>query len=130
MVRKIKTLVVIDNLYTGGVATSLYNYLYFAHELMDIHLLVFDKDSIDKTKVPDNVEIVTPDKGLHILGKNHSRIKQESFLMMLYRLIMIFLARNINGVVSRMVLWPFVKRQSGYDIAIAYAQDDSYKSIF
>lgn len=129
MVRKIKTLVVIDNLYTGGVATSLYNYLYFAHELMDIHLLVFDKDSIDKTKVPDNVEIVTPDKGLHILGKNHSRIKQESFLMMLYRLIMIFLARNINGVVSRMILWPFVKMQSGYDLAIAYAQDDSYKSI-
>lgn len=129
MVRKIKTLVVIDNLYTGGVATSLYNYLYFAHELMDIHLLVFDKDSIDKTKVPDNVEIVTPDKGLHILGKNHSRIKQESFLMMLYRLIMIFLARNINGVVSRMMLWPFVKSQSGYDLAIAYAQDDSYKSI-
>ena len=40
MVRKIKTLVVIDNLYTGGVATSLYNYLYFAHELMDIHLLI------------------------------------------------------------------------------------------
>lgn len=129
MVRKIKTLVVIDNLYTGGVATSLYNYLYFAHELMDIHLLVFDEDSIDKTKVPDNVEIVTPDKGLHILGKNHSRIKQESFLMMLYRLIMIFLARNINGVVSRMILWPFVKMQSGYDLAIAYAQDDSYKSI-
>lgn len=129
MVRKIKTLVVIDNLYTGGVATSLYNYLYFAHELMDIHLLVFDKDSIDKTKVPDNVEIVTPDKGLHILGKNHSRIKQESFLMMIYRLIMIFIARNINGIVSRMILWPFVKRQSGYDLAIAYAQDDSYKSI-
>ena len=129
MVRKIKTLVVIDNLYTGGVATSLYNYLYFAHELMDIHLLVFDEDSIDKTKVPDNVEIVTPDKGLHILGKNHSRIKQESFLMMLYRLIMIFLARNINGVVARMILWPFVKMQSGYDLAIAYAQDDSYKSI-
>ena len=49
--------------------------------------------------------------------------------MMLYRLIMIFLARNINGVVSRMILWPFVKMQSGYDLAIAYAQDDSYKSI-
>lgn len=129
MVRKIKTLVVIDNLYTGGVATSLYNYLYFAHELMDIHLLVFDEDSIDKTKVPDNVEIVTPDKGLHILGKNHSRIKQESFLMMLYRLIMIFLARNINGVVSRMILWPFIKECGDFDVAIAYAQDDSYKSI-
>lgn len=71
---RLKTLVVIDNLYTGGVATSLYNFLYFTHERMDIHLLVFDEESIDITKIPEDIKIVTPSKYLHILGKNHSKI--------------------------------------------------------
>lgn len=126
---RVKTLVVIDNLYTGGVATSLYNFLYFAHEQMDIHLLVFDEESIDTTNIPEDIKIVTPSKYLHILGKNHLRIKQESLFLMFYRLLMIFLAKIINGVVARKFLWRFVERLQGYDLAIAYAQDDSYKSI-
>lgn len=129
MNKKLKVLVVIDNLYTGGVATSLYNYLYFAHNLMDIHLLVFNEESIDRTKVPDNVEILTPCNSLHILGKKHSDIKQESCLLTFIRLIMIFVARILNGVISRKLLWPFIKKQGDYDAAIAYSQDDSYKSI-
>ena len=126
---RLKTLVVIDNLYTGGVATSLYNFLYFTHERMDIHLLVFDEESIDITKIPEDIKIVTPSKYLHILGKNHSKIKQESRFLMFCRLLMIFIAKIKNGVVSRKLLWPFVEKVQGYDLAIAYAQDDSYKSI-
>lgn len=129
MNNKLKTLVVIDNLYTGGVATSLYNFLYFAHELLDIHLLVFNEDSIDRTKVPNNVEVKIPCKSLHILGKKHSDIKQESLLLTFFRLIMIFIARISNGVIARKLLWPFIRQQEEFDIAIAYAQDDSYKSI-
>lgn len=129
MESRLKTIVVIDNLYTGGVATSLYNFLYFAHELMDIHLLVFDEESIDIAQIPKDVCVITPSKYLHILGKNHSRIKKESSFLMICRLIMIFIARTINGVVSRKLLWLFVERLRGYDLAIAYAQDDSYKSM-
>lgn len=126
---KIKTLIVIDNLHIGGVATSLYNFLYFAHTRLDICLLSFNEDSIDKSKLPEGVRIIKPCKILHILGKNHAEIKQESFFMMISRLFMIFVAHFTNGVVSRKFLWPFVKNQGHYDLAIAYAQDDSWKSI-
>lgn len=126
---KPKTLVVIDNLYTGGVATSLYSFLYFARDLMSIYLLVFNEESIDRTKIPNNVEIVMPCKWLHILGKKHSDIKQESCVLTIYRLIMVFVARVLNGVMSRKLLWPFIKECGDFDVAIAYAQDDSYKSI-
>lgn len=127
--RRIKTLIVIDNLHTGGVATSLYNYLYFTRELLDISLLVFNEETIDYTKIPKEVLILRPSKCLHILGKNHSEIKQESLIMTILRLIMILIARVINGVFSRNFLWPFVDRIKEYELAIAYAQDDSYHAI-
>lgn len=126
---KLKTLIVIDNLHTGGVATSLYNFLHFVHNTLDIHLMVFNEESIDKTKVPDNIKVLKPCKLLHILGKNHSEIKKESVFLMIIRLVMIFIARYVNGVVSRNLLWPFVPKIGDYKLAIAYAQDDSYKSI-
>lgn len=126
---RLKTLIVIDNLHTGGVATSLYNFLYFVHSTLDIHLMVFNEESIDKTKIPDNVKVLTPCRLLHVLGKNHSEIKKESFALMIFRLVMIFIARYVNGVVSRNLLWPFIPKIGEYDLAIAYAQDDRYKSI-
>ena len=33
--KRLKTLIVIDNLKTGGVASSLYNYLAYVHDKMD-----------------------------------------------------------------------------------------------
>ena len=127
--KKLKTLIVIDNLHTGGVATSLYNFIHFAQSRLDIYLLSFNEESIDKSKLPNGVNIVKSSKILHILGKNHSEIKQESFIMMFYRLVMIFFARVFNGVLSRNFLWPLVSKEGEYDLAIAYAQDDSWKSI-
>lgn len=127
--KKLKTIVVIDNLHTGGVATSLYNFLHFVHNTQDIHLMVFNEDCIDRTKIPDSVKVLKPNRLLHVLGKNHSEIKQESFFLMIYRLVMIFIARYVNGVVSRNLLWPFIPKIGEYDLAIAYAQDDRYKSI-
>ena len=126
---KLKTLIVIDNLHTGGVATSLYNFIFFVNDLIDIHLLVFNEESIDYSKIPAAVHVIKPKKCLHILGKNHAEIRKESIFMMFYRLFMMFIARYINGVTSRKLLWPFIPRIGQYDIAIAYAQDDSYKSI-
>lgn len=127
--RKPKTVIVIDNLYTGGVATSLYNFLYFVHDKLDIDLLVFNEESVDINKVPKEVKILKPAKILHVLGKKQSEILKESIILALFRMVMVFFARRVNGVFARSLIMPFVKRISSYDLAIAYAQDDSYKSI-
>lgn len=127
--KRYKTLIVVDNLNTGGVATSLYNYLYYLHNYLSIDLLVFNEDSIDLSKVPNDVSLVNHDKILHILGKTHKEIRQESIVLTFLRLIMIFLARYVNGVFARSLIWPIVRNVGTYELAVAYAQDDSYKSI-
>jgi len=129
MMKRLKTLIVVDNLHTGGVATSLYNYLHFVHDKMDCSLLVFNEETIDANKIPSDVRILNSSKALHILGKNHEEIKQESIALMLFRLAMIFVARYVNGVAARKLLWPFVRKAGEYDLALAYAQDDSWRSI-
>lgn len=126
---KSKTLVVIDNLHSGGVATSLYNYIKYTNDWQDCELLVFNEESINIANIPDNVKVIKPQKILHILGKCHSEIKQESLLMTFIRLVMIFIARRVNGVLARKIVWPFVKTIGDYDLALAYAQDDSWHSI-
>lgn len=127
--QRINTLVVIDNLHAGGVATSLYNYLKYTQEKQHCDLLVFNEESIDLNRLPHDVTVLKTQKILHVLGKFHSEIKKESFFYTILRLIMIFIARGINGVAARKIIWPFVSRIGDYDFAIAYAQDDGWKSI-
>ena len=73
-----KALIVIDNLHTGGVATSLYNYLQYASKLMDCSLLAFNKSSIDLSRLPDNVAVLTPPAILQVLGKNCNELMPKS----------------------------------------------------
>jgi len=127
--KKFKALIVIDNLHIGGVATSLYNYLYFVHDRMDCTLLVFNEESIDISKVPITVKILKPSRVLHILGKTKSEIIAESRILGYFRLLLFLIARMFNGVVARNILWPFVSRIEGYDFVLSYAQDDSWKSL-
>ena len=126
---KIKTLIVLDNLRTGGVATSLYNFLHSTKDILDCDLLVFNEESIDEDKVPSSVKILQPQTLLHILGKFHNEIKEESSWMTLFRIVLFVFARYINGEFSRCLLFPFIRCLGNYDFAISYAQDDSWKSL-
>ena len=124
-----KTLIVIDNLNPGGVASSLYNFLNYAHKQMDCDLLVFNEQSIQPDEIPDNVKILPPKRLLHILGKTQSEITAESKSMAFFRLILIALSKFFNGEFARSFLWFFIRKTGHYDLAISYAQDDSWKSL-
>lgn len=127
--KKIKALIVIDNLHTGGVASSLYNYLHFVHDKMDCSLLVFNEESIDNEKIPSDVKVYATARILHILGKNRAEMSKESKLLSLFRTFLFVISRYINGECARFLLWPFVKRIAGFDLALSYAQDDSWTSL-
>lgn len=127
--KRLKTLIVIDNLKTGGVASSLYNYLAYVHDKMDCHLLTFDEDSIDKDKIPNNVKIIKTQSFLHILGKTQREIQRDSKFFALGRVIYTGLSKVKSGEFARRFYWPFIHNVGDYDLAIAYAQDDAWKSL-
>lgn len=125
----IKTLVVIDNLKTGGVASSLYNFLKYMHNDIHISLLVFDETSLDISRIPSNIHIIKPNKFLHILGKSQSDIYKESLFFYFLRLFFVFIARFFNGELSRSILFSFIKNLGTYDFVLAYAQDNTWHSL-
>jgi len=125
----LKALIVIDNLYVGGVATSLYNYLQYASKLMECTLLVFNKSGIDEKRLPDNVKILNPPAILQLIGKNRSELMVQSKSMALLKIVLMIICKLTNGEFVRKLIFPFVKSIGEYDLAVSYAQDDSWKSI-
>lgn len=126
---KKKTLIVIDNLNTGGVATSLYNYLKYTQDYLDCDLLVFNDESIESSKVPIGINILKSQHILHILGKNRNELSKESIVLNIFRNILFVLSRLLNGVYARKLLFPFIDKIGNYEFALAYAQDDSWNSL-
>ena len=92
-----KVLIVIDNLNTGGVATSFYNFLSEMCTEAEFDILVFNENSIDADKIPSNVNIINTQKILHILGKTHKEITLESKYLSFIQLILKVISRMING---------------------------------
>ena len=124
-----KVLLVIDNLNTGGVATSFYNFLSEMCTEAEFDILVFNENSIDADKIPSNVNIINTQKILHILGKTHKEITLESKYLSFVQLILKVISRMINGFWARKLLMPFIKGVGDYDLAIAYSQDDAWKNL-
>lgn len=129
IMKKFKTLIVIDNLNTGGVATSLYNFLHYAEEYMDIDLLVFDMQSIDYSRIPANIKLLKSDSRLSILGVSQKDMFYRSFFNSLKRLFYVLVSRIINGEFARSIMLSKISRLGSYDLAISYAQDNAWKSL-
>lgn len=124
-----KVLIVIDNLNVGGVATSLYNYLYAMSGSANYDLLVFNEESIQLDEIPQTVNVLLTPKVLHLLGKTNKEMWVESPILTFVRVFLQIVARYTNGVFSRKLLMPFIKTIGNYDIAIAYSQDDAWNNL-
>lgn len=128
-IKKLKTLIVIDNIHVGGVATSLYNFLVYATRYFDVDLFVFNEQSVDSARLPDGVNVLKIPKKLKILGMGQSEIKKYSLRYALKRAFYVGLTRLTSGQFARSILFLTVKRLKKYDLAIAYAQDNAWKSL-
>ena len=126
-----QTLIVIDNLRTGGVATSLKNFVRSASREMEISLLVFNDEETEKTEFPENVRFLKPQKLLGIFGKRQKEVAARSPLLALYRGFLVVMARLFGGRFSRRLLFPFIRvlRERSYDLAVSFANDDGYHSL-
>lgn len=129
MKKRKKTLVVIDNLHTGGIASSLYNLLYYTHDKLDYHLLVFNKKSIDLSRIPQDVLVLDTPNCLKILGMSQEEIKKESIILYFIRAILVIISKISNGEFARKVLFLCIKKVHKYDLAISFAQDNGWHTL-
>ena len=128
METKIKTIIVIDNLCVGGIATSLYNFLHFTQRWLECDLLVFDPESVDMNRIPEGVRVLKSSSTLKILGKSQREINDDSCFYAILRAFLVLTSRVFSGEFSRKILFSCKKIQ-GYDLAISFAQDNGWKSL-
>lgn len=125
----IKAIFIIDNLNIGGVATALYNCLSHTSELMDISLMVFDPETIDRNRISDKICLVTPSEKVSILARTQEQCMNESKVRGLFRLALVLISRIFGGKIARNILFSMMPIYGEYDLAISYVHDVSRKSL-
>ena len=124
-----KILFVIDKLNFGGVSSSLSNLLNEIHDTHECSLLVFSGDNKSDIVIPNNVEIIKPNKLLSILGKSQKEIMAESKILGIFRAMLVTLARTTSGLFARRILFGLIEEITGFDLAISYTHDVNWNSL-
>ena len=129
MTNRVKTIVVIDSMSVGGIATSLYNFLNHTSQWLDCDLLVFDPESVDPERIPEHIRIVPCRDSLKMLGVCQREYIKKHPVPGLYRAALVLLARITSGEFARKILFATSKKISGYELAISFAHDNGWKSL-
>ena len=126
-----RLLLVIDNLTTGGITTSLYNFLQSINpEKVECDLLVFDRDSINYNKIPSYIRVIDGADRLCILGVSREKIRMKSIFKALSRACLVLVSKLFSGNIARNILFMGMQlKEQKYDLAIAYCHDLSRKAL-
>ena len=121
----------IDNLTTGGITTSLYNFLQSINpEKVECDLLVFDRDSINYNKIPSYIRVIDGADRLCILGVSQEKIRMKSIFKALSRACLVLVSKLFSGNIARNILFMGMQlKEQKYDLAIAYCHDLSRKAL-
>ena len=124
-----RALIVIDKLWTGGVTTSLINYLNYVVRYMDVDLLVFNLNKGDELLVPSEVNIINGSKTLKLLGSPQANLFRSNVVLAICRAFFVLVSKCFSGHIARIILFFFTKKLGPYDLAISYTHDVSWKSL-
>ncbi len=115
-----KILIVNNNLDMGGIQKSLVNLLKEVHSRYDITLLLFSKSGTLLKDVPEDVNIITPNRCYRMLGLTKAELRKYPFLF-----CMKFLLMKYTSIFSRRsamkLLGLFQRKIRGYDTVISYS---------
>lgn len=116
-----KILFVMPSLKTGGIQSAFLNLLNeLEGEAFNIDVLCFDDD--DNNKLPPFVNKLSSNKFLRMLTVEQKKIKEESFMLGVFRLLSGFVVKLFGQKYVYSLLLKTYKKLSGYDVAISYAQ--------
>ncbi|MDG0888950.1 glycosyltransferase [Paracholeplasma manati] len=121
-----RILVVINNLYLGGIQKSLMNFLANIDDAHQVDLLVFTEEQKFQYDIPCNVTLIKSPKKMLLLGTKKSDLK---FTQKLYKAILVLKSKVSSANKVKISLMKTVKINVVYDIAISYTHDVSDKSI-
>ena len=125
----LKILIVINNLETGGVQTSLLNLLKEIGDLYDVSLAVFYYKDEYRKLIPKNVKIVKVDSPFKHFGMSAKDAKGHPFIYMaraFWKVLASVFGRSF--VIRLMALRQ--KKLCGYDAAISYLHEGFPKSLY
>ena len=124
-----RVLIVLDNMNTGGIASSLRNLLPRLAELAECDLLVFDRDSVDASRIPERVRLLQPHPWLRLLGKSQAELSRCHLLQAAVRAVLVAVSRVFGGNAARRLLFRWLPSLEGYDLAVSYCQDVGLRTI-
>lgn len=124
-----RVLIVLDNMHTGGIASSLRNLLPRLAEMTECDLLVFDRDSVDASRIPEGVRLLQPHPWLRLLGKSQAELTRCDLLQAAVRAGLVAVSRVFGGNAARRLLFRWIPPLKGYDLAVSYCQDVGLRTI-
>lgn len=122
-------LIVIDNLYTGGIATSFCNFVKQLLKYANCDVLIFNGDLPKSLVTSKNLNIIPTNKRLMLLGCSQTELRKINIFLSWIRALFVIIARCTSGFFSRKILLFDYKLKSHYDVAISFTHDDKWKSF-
>lgn len=121
-----KILIVNNNLDMGGIQKSLVNLLKEVHSSYDITLLLFSKSGALLKEVPEDINIITPNRCYRMLGLTRAELTKYPFLFCLKSILMKH-ASIFSRKSAMKILGLFQRKIKGYDLVISYSHLFKYK---
>lgn len=122
-----RVLIVIDNVGTGGIASSLRNFVSHVSRIADCDVLSFKPVPADY--FDSRIKVLHGDRRLELLGLSQQETLQISVVKYIARAALTCIARIVSGEFARRILYAGIHPLCGYDYAISFAHDNGWKYL-
>ncbi len=115
-----KLLIVNDNLELGGIQKALINLLKAMNKEYEITLFLLHRSGALLAEVPENVQVLSANRWLGVLGAHRSRLKRKK-IEYLWKGFLCVLAKIVSKSFAVKVAGLFQRKITGYDTAISFS---------
>ena len=124
-----KILFVCNNLDMGGIPKALVNLLREIHRDYAVDLLLFYPWGTYLREVPEDVRLLPSEGLLPLLGMPQSHVAERSRRLAALRGFFVIWSRLFGNGLPRRLVFSTAPSLSGYDVAVAFAQDNSSRAF-
>ncbi len=123
-----KILIVDKSFAVGGIQTSLINMVKELKDKHDVEVLMFNNQGTLKSRFPKDVKVIEPCFLMRLHGMTAAEAKKKGFFTYALRMLTGIFDRIFTNRFSIWFALLFQKKLRGYDVAIAFHQEDSPKA--
>lgn len=115
-----KIIIVNDNLHIGGIQKALTSMLAEIRSEYSITLLLLNKNGVLLTEVPKEVQVISPNPMVRVLGANKPELSSKP-LAYIWKGFLLVMAKLLSKKAAFQTAALFQPKLRGYDIAISYS---------